>query len=95
MANPSQSFQMNGDTLELIPSAALDFETNPVLDVSVVVNDGTNNSNQIDVSLTVLNVNDNVPTLAYTPAITEISEDADTTTAAPAKRFQRWVRWRC
>ena len=57
-------------TLKLKPGKTIDFETEAGLDennkiaLSIVVNDGVNDSNEIEAVLTVTNVNDTGPTLA-------------------------------
>ncbi len=75
-------FEIDGFELYLKAGTVLDYETNPVLDVTVEVDDTTIGSTPDDtasLSITVTNVNEAAPTVALENRTTELAEDTDTT----------------
>ncbi|MCA9029169.1 MAG: VCBS repeat-containing protein [Planctomycetaceae bacterium] len=74
-------FEINGTELFLIAGAILDFETNPVLDVTVEVDDaalGGTPDDSDSLSIDITDVNE-FPSLFLTPVVTTLPEDATTT----------------
>jgi VCBS repeat-containing protein len=74
-------FEVVGTELFLVAGAVLDFETDPVLNVTVNVDDaavGGSPDASVDVIFNVTDVND-APGLSVTATSTDISEDVDTT----------------
>ncbi len=74
-------FEIDGTELYLIAGAGLDFETNPVLDVTVEVDDATIGTGAEDsdaLAITVTDINE-APTVDLTNTTTSLSEDTDTT----------------
>ena len=72
--------QAGNTELHLRAGVVLDFASNPVLDVTVSVDDAATPANPDDTvthSITVTNVN-NAPTVALTSVVTNLDEDADT-----------------
>ena len=75
-------FEIDGTELFLIAGAALDFETNPSLDVSVTVDDpalGSDPDDSDGLGVAVTDVNE-APSLTLIQTIDTLTEDADTTT---------------
>ncbi len=75
-------FEIDGTELYLIAGAALDFETNPALDVTVNVDDAEvgNTPDDTDMlSITITDVNE-APTVSLQNTTTTLAENADTTT---------------
>ena len=73
-------FQIIGTELFLRAGAALDFETNPALDVGVSVDDPATGSTPDDsdaMSIAVTDVNE-APSLTLTPVVSTLAENADT-----------------
>ena len=73
-------FEIVGNELRLVAGAALDFETNAWLDVTVNVDDATiagtpDDSNNHTVSIDDVN---EAPSILLTPLISDLNEDADT-----------------
>jgi hypothetical protein len=78
-------FEISGSELFLRAGAALDFETNATLDVTVDLDDaalGTGAEGSVPISIAVTDVND-PPSLSVSTTVTGLSEDLDTT--APIK----------
>ncbi len=76
-------FEIVGTELRLIAGAALDFETNPNLDVTVEVDDTTVGATPDDtapLSISITDVNE-PPTVALANTITTFPEDTDTSSA--------------
>ena len=76
-------FEIVGTELRLIAGAALDFETNPSLDVTVEVDDTTVGATPDDtvlLSISITDVNE-PPTVALTNTTTTFPEDTDTSSA--------------
>ena len=73
-------FEIVGNELYLIDGAALDFESNPTLNVTVQVDDATVGStpdDTADLAITVTDVNE-APAIALTNTTTSLPEDAST-----------------
>lgn len=80
-------FELDGTELYLSAGAALDFETNGALDVTVSVDDdevGDTPDDTVDVSVTVTDANE-APSLTFVQTATDVREDADTSGAATIK----------
>ncbi|HPM81747.1 MAG TPA: PKD domain-containing protein [Candidatus Anammoximicrobium sp.] len=78
-------FEIGGNLLFLKAGAVLDFETNPKLEVAVVVDDpglGTTPEDAATITITVTNVND-PPRIELTEAVTELPENTDTSAGLP------------
>ena len=76
-------FEIVGTELRLIAGATLDFETNPSLDVTVVVDDTTVGATPDDtapLSISIMDVNER-PIVALANTITTFPEDTDTSSA--------------
>ena len=76
-------FQIIGTELFLRAGAALDFETNPTLDVGVSVDDPLTGGTPDDsdaMAITVTDVNE-APSLTLTPVVSTLAENADTSAA--------------
>ena len=74
-------FEIDGTELYLVAGATLDFETNPILDVTVEVDDtslGSGSEDSDALAITVTDVNE-APTVELTGTITSLPEDTDTT----------------
>ena len=74
-------FEISGNELYLVAGAALDFETNPTLDVTVQVDDTTVGANPDDTAALAIAVTDvnEAPSVTLTNATTTLPEDAATT----------------
>ena len=80
--NDAALFRINGNAIELLPGVALDFETNPSLDVTLEVDDttvGTTPDDMSPLSISIDNVNE-APTITVNQLVTEIVENTDTST---------------
>ncbi len=76
-------FEIVGTELRLIAGAALDFETNPDLDVTVVVDDtmvGATPDDTAPLSISITDVNE-PPTVSLANTTTTFPEDQDTSVA--------------
>jgi uncharacterized protein DUF4214 len=75
-------FEIDGDELFLKAGTALDFETNPVLDVAVTVDDASIGTGPEDTAVAAIAVTDanEAPSVALLNATTTLSEDASTAT---------------
>ncbi len=74
-------FEIDGTELYLVAGATLDFETNPVLDITVEVDDtslGTGAEDSDALAITITDVNE-APTVELTGTTTSLPEDTDTT----------------
>ncbi|WP_339613657.1 CARDB domain-containing protein, partial [uncultured Rubinisphaera sp.] len=76
-------FEIDGADLFLKANASLDFETNPILDVVVQVDDtsvGNTPDDTAELSINVTDVNE-APTLEFSQTVTELIENTDTSNA--------------
>ncbi|MCM2372825.1 DUF4347 domain-containing protein [Aporhodopirellula aestuarii] len=76
-------FEIVGSDLRLVAGASLDFETNPALDVNVVVDDSSVGGTPDDTKSYSVSVTDSneSPTLTITPVITTTPENTDTSSS--------------
>ncbi|XP_054024622.1 protocadherin gamma-A10-like [Dryobates pubescens] len=72
----SQIFQLNSDTGEIKLVRSLDFEERDFYELEVQAEDGEGLSDTAKITITVTDVNDNVPEISVQSTLSEISEDA-------------------
>ncbi|XP_032559239.1 protocadherin gamma-A10-like [Chiroxiphia lanceolata] len=76
----SDIFRLNAETGEITLLRSLDFEEGNYYELEVQAHDGGGLFDTVKVTISVTDVNDNVPEISVRSALTEISEDAPTGT---------------
>ncbi|XP_068021777.1 protocadherin gamma-A10-like [Melanerpes formicivorus] len=84
----SQIFQLNPDTGEIKLMRSLDFEKRDFYELEVQAEDGEGLSDTAKITITVADVNDNVPEISVQSTLSEISEDAQSGTVVALLHVQ-------
>ncbi|XP_054024581.1 protocadherin gamma-A5-like [Dryobates pubescens] len=84
----SKIFELDSKTGEITLVRSLDFEEGNTYELEVQARDGGGLSNKAKIAITVTDVNDNIPELIVSSALTEISEDSPSGTVVALLHVQ-------